>query len=89
MWGFAHAEAGRRDAAREKLEESVRLRREIGFDPGVAAGLLALAELAAHDDRREEAGTLLDEADSVAVACGADGIRRWIHQARAELSAPT
>jgi len=47
--GFAQAEAGRLDAAREKLEESVRLRRDIGFDQGVAAGLLALAQLAHHD----------------------------------------
>jgi hypothetical protein len=34
-------------AAKERLEESVRLRRELGFIPGVAGGVLALAELAA------------------------------------------
>lgn len=83
--GFARAEAGRLDEAHAKLEESVRLRREIGFLPGMAAGLLALAELAGRDDRRGEARALLDEADSVAVACGAQGIRRWIRHARAEL----
>jgi tetratricopeptide (TPR) repeat protein len=42
--GFADQEAGRLDAARAEFEESVRLRRQIGFMPGVAAGLLALAD---------------------------------------------
>jgi tetratricopeptide (TPR) repeat protein len=85
--GFVYAEAGTLDAAHEKLDESVRLRREIGFDPGVAAGLLALAELADRDGRPDDARALLDEADAIAVASGADGIRRWIAEARAELEA--
>jgi tetratricopeptide (TPR) repeat protein len=85
--GFVYAEAGTLDAAHEKLDESVRLRREIGFDPGVAAGLLALAELADRDGRPDHARALLDEADAIAVASGADGIRRWIAEARAELEA--
>ncbi len=84
--GFVYAEAGTLDAAREKLDESVRLRREIGFDPGVAAGLLALAELADRDGRPDDAGALLDEADAIAVTSGAAGIRRWIAEARAELA---
>jgi hypothetical protein len=50
--GFAHMAAGAGDAARQRLEESVRLRREIGFQPGVAAGLVALAHLAAGEGRR-------------------------------------
>lgn len=37
---------GQPDLAGKYLEESVRLRREIGFRPGAAAGLLALAKLA-------------------------------------------
>jgi hypothetical protein len=41
--GFADMAAGRLDAARELLEESVRLRRELGFMSGVAAGVLTLA----------------------------------------------
>jgi tetratricopeptide (TPR) repeat protein len=85
--GFVYAEAGTLDAAHEKLDESVRLRREIGFDPGVAAGLLALAELADRDGRPDDARALLDEADAIAVASGADGIRRWIAETRAELEA--
>ena len=84
--GFVYAKAGTLDAARDKLDESVRLRREIGFDPGVAAGLLALAELADRDGRPDDARALLDEADAVAVRSGADGIRRWIGEARAELA---
>jgi len=86
--GFVYAEAGTLDAAHEKLDESVRLRREIGFDPGVAAGLLALAELADRDGRPDDARALLDEADAIAVASGADGIRRWIAEARAEITRP-
>ena len=34
--GIAEHQAGRLDAVRERLEESVRLRREVGFLPGVA-----------------------------------------------------
>jgi tetratricopeptide (TPR) repeat protein len=85
--GFVYAEAGTLDAAHQKLDESVRLRREIGFEPGVAAGLLALAELADRDGRPDDARALLDEADAIAVTSGADGIRRWIAEARAELEA--
>jgi tetratricopeptide (TPR) repeat protein len=79
--GFVDVDAGRIEAAREWLEESVRLRREIGFMPGVAAGVLALAELAAREDRREEALALLDEASSIAEESDAQGIIRWIEQA--------
>lgn len=86
--GFAQAEGGRVDAARDRLEESVRLRRELGFQPGVAAGLLALAELAARAGDRDDAQNLLAEADAVAVGCGADGIRRWIGEARKALDQP-
>jgi tetratricopeptide (TPR) repeat protein len=83
--GFAYGEAGTLDAARDMLEESVRLRREIGFEPGVAAGLLALAELAKRDGRPDDARALLDEADAIAVTSEADGIRRWIAEMRTEL----
>jgi tetratricopeptide (TPR) repeat protein len=83
--GFALAEAGRSQGAREKLEESVRLRREIGFAPGVAAGLLSLAEFARRDGRSADARKLLGEADAVAEACGAHGVRRWIEEERVAL----
>jgi tetratricopeptide (TPR) repeat protein len=83
--GFADMEAGRLDAARENLEESVRLRREIGFLPGVAAGLVALAELAAQSGDRTQALALLDEAASVATDADARGVLHWIGVARDEL----
>lgn len=83
--GFADLAAGRIDAARQRLEDSVRLRREIGFIPGVAAGVLALAELAAHDGDRAQALSLLDEAAAIAAGTGAHGVLRWIEQARADL----
>lgn len=82
--GFADMAAGHLDSACRQLEESVRLRREIGFMPGVAAGLLALAELATRDGGRDRARTLLDEAASVAAAAGAHGVLRWVNQAREE-----
>jgi hypothetical protein len=47
--GIADHAAGRLDTARERLEESVRLRRETGFMPGVAANLVGLAYIAAAD----------------------------------------
>jgi hypothetical protein len=41
--GIAEYVADRLDRARERLAESVRLRRELGFLPGVAANLVGLA----------------------------------------------
>jgi len=83
--GFTEMAAGRLDSARELLEESVRLRREIGFTAGVAAGVLALAELAAQAGDRDRALALLDEATAIAAEAGAQGILRWADQARQEL----
>lgn len=83
--GFAAMADERLDLARERLEESVRLRQELGFAPGVAAGLLALAELSAKSGDNERAETLLDQAGVVAEASDARRIRHWIDEARAEL----
>lgn len=82
---FAEAAAGRVDAARERLEESVRLRRELEFMPGVAAGILALAELAARNGERGEALALANDAATIAEASGAVGVLRWVEQFRLEL----
>ena len=82
---FADQKAGRLDSAWERMAESTRLRREIGFLPGVAANLLGLATIAAEQCRRDEARKLLDEADSTATAARADGILRFIRQAKADL----
>ncbi len=83
--GLADHAAGRLDAARQQLEESVRLRREVGFLPGVAANLVGLAYIAAGQGRRDEALALLAEAGGIAAASGAQGILRSVEQARAEL----
>jgi hypothetical protein len=72
------------DAARRRQEESVALRREVGHLPGVAAGLLALAEVATARGDAAERERLLDEAESVASESGARGIQRWITAERDE-----
>ncbi|WP_406176625.1 hypothetical protein [Streptomyces sp. NBC_00996] len=68
--------------ARERLTESVTLRREIGFRPGEAAGLVALAYLSAETGDRAAALHHLDEAQSVAEGCGAKAVSGWIEHAR-------
>jgi tetratricopeptide (TPR) repeat protein len=83
--GYAEMAAGRLAAARERFEESVRLRRQVGFQPGVAAGLLALAELSAIEGTPDRAVALLDEAAAIAERHDARGILRWIDQVRGEL----
>jgi hypothetical protein len=86
--GFAAARAGEIERGRALLEESVALRRQLGFEAGVAAGLVALAELARRTGRPEDAGALLEEADAVAGGCGADGVRRWVEEGRRQLADP-
>lgn len=83
--GIAEHAAGRLDTARERLEESVRLRRESGFMPGVAANLVGLAYIAAADGRSNEAQGLIDEAGAIATASGAEGIMRQVEEARTQL----
>ncbi|MEV4415628.1 tetratricopeptide repeat protein [Catellatospora sp. NPDC049609] len=80
--GFADLEAGDRDAGRAKLEESARLRRELGFAPGLAAALLALARLAYEDGRDDEGAALLAEARDTAARSRAHGVLAWIDAAR-------
>jgi tetratricopeptide (TPR) repeat protein len=76
--GFIDMAEGRTDSARDRFEESVRLRREIGFLPGVAAGLLTLAQCVGDE-------SLLDQAASVARECGASAVLGWIEQTRQEM----
>ena len=80
----AHA-AGRLDEARERLEASSRLRREVGALPGVASNMIGLAYIAAAQDRRADALATLDEAHTIARAHGAHAIMRHIEQARAQI----
>jgi tetratricopeptide (TPR) repeat protein len=84
--GFADADADRLDEARERFTESVRLREEIGFAPGVAAGLVALAELDARQGDLDGALRRLDEAQARAEASDARGVLRWVDHIRTELA---
>jgi tetratricopeptide (TPR) repeat protein len=81
--GIAEHRAGRLAAARERLEQSTRLRRELGQLPGVAANLVGLAYIAAADGRADDAQALLDEAAAIAQAAGAHRIKGQVDEARA------
>ncbi|MEN3614234.1 tetratricopeptide repeat protein [Plantactinospora sp. ZYX-F-223] len=83
--GIAAHMAGRLDEARDRLEESSRLRREVGALPGVAANMVGLAYIAAAQDRRADALATLDEAHAIAQPHGAHAIVRQIEQARSEI----
>jgi tetratricopeptide (TPR) repeat protein len=83
--GIAEYNAGRLDTARERLEESVQLRRELAFLPGVAANLVGLGYIAAGEGRRDDALALFEEADAIAAASDAQGIMRSIEQSRTDL----
>ncbi|WP_066375388.1 tetratricopeptide repeat protein [Herbidospora mongoliensis] len=65
-------------AARELLEESTRLRRELGFLPGVAANLLGLAYVARDEGRPGDAAELVAEAREAAEQSGADRVLKWV-----------
>jgi len=84
--GIADHAAGRLDSARERLEESSRLRREAGLLPGVASNMVGLAYIAAAQGRRDDGRAILDEAAAIAEATGARGILRHIDEARGSLN---
>ena len=84
--GIAAHAAGRLDLARQRLEESTRLRREAGLQPGAAANMVGLAYIAAAQGRRDDALALLAEAGAIAEASGARRILRQAGEARAELA---
>jgi tetratricopeptide (TPR) repeat protein len=79
--GIAEHAAGRLDAARQRLEESARLRREIGLMPGVAANLVGLTYIAIGQGRRDEALALAAEAAAIAEASSAHAILRQVEEA--------
>jgi tetratricopeptide (TPR) repeat protein len=83
--GIAEHAAGRLEAARLHLEESTRLRREMGSGLGVASNLVGLTYIAAGQDRRDDALKLIEEAYAIAEANGAQGLMRQIEEARAQL----
>ena len=84
--GIAAYGTGRPEVARQRLEESTRLRREIGLLPGAAANMVGLAYIAAAQQRNDDAQALLDQAGAIAEASQAHRILRQVSQARAELS---
>jgi tetratricopeptide (TPR) repeat protein len=84
--GIAAHSAGRLEEARQRLEESTRLRREIGLLPGAAANLVGLAYIAAAQERGDDALALLEEAGAIAEASQAHRILQQINEARAQLS---
>ncbi|MEY9969332.1 tetratricopeptide (TPR) repeat protein [Streptacidiphilus sp. MAP12-16] len=86
--GFADHMAGRLDEARAHFEESTRLRRDLGFLPGVAANLIGLAYLATQQERRDDAAELLKEATELAESTESHGVLRWVAAAREELNLP-
>jgi tetratricopeptide (TPR) repeat protein len=81
----AHA-TGRLDVARERLERSTELRREIGLQAGVAANLVGLAYIAAGQGRHSDAMAALAEAGALAQTSGARRIQRQVDEAHAALS---
>jgi tetratricopeptide (TPR) repeat protein len=83
--GFAEHMAGRLDAAQAHFEQSTRLRRDLGFLPGVAANLITLAEFAVEQNRRDEAAALLKEAAELAESTDSKGVMRWVTGARERL----
>ena len=84
--GIAAHGTGQLEVARQRLEESTRLRREIGLLPGAAANLVGLAYIASAQQRSADAQALLDEACAIAEASQAHRILRQVSQAHAELS---
>jgi tetratricopeptide (TPR) repeat protein len=84
--GIAAHHAGRLEAARQRLEESTRLRREIGLLPGAAANMIGLAYVAGAQERYDDVLTLRDEAGAIAETCHAHRILAHVNEARAELS---
>ena len=83
--GIADHVAGNLEAARDQLEESVRLRRQIGFLPGVAANLVGLTYIALGQGRADDARSLIEEAARIATASRAAGIMPSIEEARSAL----
>ena len=85
--GIAAHASGDTDSARQRLEESTRLRRELGFLPGVASNLVGLAYIAAAQGRAGDAVALIAEGRQIAKAAGADRILQQLDEARTATSA--
>jgi hypothetical protein len=83
---FADEADGQLELAAERFAESLRLRRELGFGRGVAAALLALAEITRRRGDPGQAEAMLAEAEQAARSSNAPAVLRWIQRSRAEAS---
>ncbi|GAA2014551.1 hypothetical protein GCM10009839_06920 [Catenulispora yoronensis] len=83
--GFTAQFHDRLDEAREHLDESTRLRRELAFLPGVAANLIVLATLDVQQGRPQDAAARLAEATELAQESRAAAVVRWADAAREQL----
>lgn len=84
--GIAAHASGDLEAARQRLEESTRLRREIGLLPGVASNMVGLAYIAAAQGRIDDALALISEGRAIAQAAQADRTLQQLNEARAAIS---
>ncbi|MGH7642182.1 MAG: tetratricopeptide repeat protein [Candidatus Dormibacteria bacterium] len=82
---FLEMETGHPEAARALLEESVRLRRDMDWMPGLAAAILALAEFESGQGHRDLAVDLLGQAYAIAEETGAHGVVSWVEQVRTKM----
>ena len=85
--GIQAHRAGSLDLARQRLEESTGLRREMGQLTGVAANLVGLAYIALAQGRRDDALALLDEGSAIANEAQAQRILGQINEARRTVAA--
>jgi len=83
--GIAAHAAGDLTGARSRLEESTRLRRDLGFHAGAAANLIGLAHLAAAEERADDVRSILEEAFALVDRPEAAGVRVWVEEARTDL----
>jgi tetratricopeptide (TPR) repeat protein len=83
--GISAHGAGQLELARQRLEESTRLRREIGLLPGAAANMVGLAYIAMRQERHDDAVALLDQAGVIAGEYQAQRIVQQVDEARAAL----
>lgn len=84
--GIGEHMAGRLDTARGLLEQSCRLREDLGFDAGVAANLVGLAYISTAQGDAADARRLLDRADDLAVRAHAHGVLAQVRQAREQFA---
>jgi tetratricopeptide (TPR) repeat protein len=78
--------AGNLDAAKAAFEESLKLREEAGWRPGIAAAQLALAATLAAKGQRDEARRLASAADRLLAELDCDRLRTLVTEEVQELT---